>query len=340
MPSMISTPVAVAERLPHRLGQVLARRHRLPQRRDGLARGEHRLVRRGRGEADRHTVLVDQVGELDRRRLLDQQRRGAGMQGEQQDAAEPEGERVRRGAREHVVGRRLQHVPGERLADRHHVAVEVHRRLRATGGAGGEGEHADVVAGGPHVVERRVLGRQPLRPGVVAEGDHRDAERLDRLEEAVVDEGRVEVGDLVDGLQLTRAQQRHGGDQDGAGLQHAEPRRGQPLVVGPAQEHPVARHDAEVLDEDVSDPVRGRDQLGVRPRRLARLVQARPVRTVAGSGVVQQGGRTVEAVGVLQLGQVEGQLGPLLGRREMVTAERVDVGRREQLHGRQGMPPL
>ena len=91
------------------------------------------------------------------------------MQGEEQDAAEPEGEGVRRRAGEDVVGRRLQHVAGERVADGQHVAVEVHRRLRAAGGAGGEGEHRDVVAGGEDVVEGRGLGGDPLGPGVVAE---------------------------------------------------------------------------------------------------------------------------------------------------------------------------
>ena len=50
-------------------------------------------------------------------------------------------------------------------------------------------------------------------PGVVAERDRRYAERLDRVEEPVVDQRRVEVRDLVDGLQLAGAQQRHRGDQ-------------------------------------------------------------------------------------------------------------------------------
>ena len=125
---------------------------------------------------------------------------------------------------------------------------------------------------------------------------------------------------------------------DGPGLEHAEPGGGQPLVVGAAQEHAVPGHDPEVLDEDARDPVRRRHQLGVRPRREAGLVQARPVRPVARGDVVEQGGGAVQALGVLELGQVEGQLRPLLGRREVVTAERVDVGRREQLHGRQRMP--
>ena len=213
MPSMISTPVASRNASHVAFGRCSPAETAFRRRRDRLPRREHRLVRRGRGEADGHAVLVDQVRELDRRRLLDEQRRRAGVQREQQHAAQPEGEGVGRRAGEHVVGRRPEHVARERLADRHHVAVEVHRRLRPTGRAGGEGEHADVVAGGRHVVERRVLGGEPLGPGVVTERDRRDAERLDGLDEAVVDQGRVEVGDLVDRLQLAGAQQGHRGDQ-------------------------------------------------------------------------------------------------------------------------------
>ena len=227
---------------------------------------------------------------------------------------------------------------GERVADGEHVAVEVHGRLRSPGGAGGEGEHRDVVARGEDVVERRGLGGHPLGPGVVAERERRHAERLDGFEEPVVDQRGVEVGDLVDGLELTGAQQRHGGDEDGTGLEHAEPGRGEPLVVGPAEQDAVARDDPEVLDEDVRDPVRGGQQLVVRPGREARLVQARPVAAVPLDHVVEQGGRGVETVGVVELGQREDQLGPLVVGREVVATERVDVGRGQQLHGRQGMP--
>jgi hypothetical protein len=154
----------------------------------------------------------------------------------------------------------------------------------------------------------------------------------------VVDQRRVQVRDLVDRLQLAGAQQRHRGDQDGPGLEHAEPGGGEPLVVGASQEHSVAGHDPEVLDENPCNTIRRRHQLGVRPRRVTGLVQARPVLAEARGDVVEQGGGAVQALRILELGQVEGQFGPRLGRREVVSAERVDVGRREQLHARQRMP--
>jgi hypothetical protein len=88
----------------------------------------------------------------------------------------------------------------------------------------------------------------------------------------------------------------------------------------------------------VRDPVGRRRQLFVLPGLLAGLPQAGTMSSVARGDLVEQRGGAVEAVGVLEPGQVEGQLGPLLGRGEVVTAERVDVGRREQLHARQRMP--
>ena len=96
---------------------------------------------------------------------LQQQHARAHAQREDHQAAEAEGEADRRGAGEHVVGLRAQHVRRERVGDGQDVAVEVHRRLRPTGGAGGEGQQRDVVGGGVDVGERGRLGRRPLRPG-------------------------------------------------------------------------------------------------------------------------------------------------------------------------------
>ena len=61
-------------------------------------------------------------------------------------------------------------------------------------------------------------------------------------------------------------------------------------------------------------------------------MQARPVGAVLDDDVVQQCGGAVEPIGVVQLGQLEGQLRPLVGRRQVVAAERVDMGGRQQLH--------
>src|SRR5436190_470504 len=51
------------------------------------------------------------------------------------------------------------HLRRDAHAARHHVAMEMHRRLRLAGGAGGEGEEAGVGAGGVDVGEGRVVAR-------------------------------------------------------------------------------------------------------------------------------------------------------------------------------------
>src|SRR3990167_7709204 len=68
--------------------------------------------------------------------------------GKKKPAAQPEGEGRRRAADEQVVGRGAQHMRRKTDAGRHHVAVEVHGGLGASGGARGEGQQADVVGGG------------------------------------------------------------------------------------------------------------------------------------------------------------------------------------------------
>ena len=96
-----------------------------------------------------------------RRRLLQQDRGGADAQRKQHQAAEPEGEGERRRADEAVVGLRAQHVAAVAVADRQHVAVEVHGALGLAGGARGEADQADVVARGVAGGEMLVAGLAP-----------------------------------------------------------------------------------------------------------------------------------------------------------------------------------
>ena len=80
--------------------------------------------------------------------LLQQHGRGADAERKQHQAAEPEGEGERRRAGEAVGRLGAQHMLGVAVADRQHVAVEMHGALRLAGGAGGERDQADVVARG------------------------------------------------------------------------------------------------------------------------------------------------------------------------------------------------
>ena len=301
IPSMIRSPVASVEGLRHRPRQRLAGRHAAaqPGERGRLPGREHRPVRGGRGEQDRDTVLGDGVGEHVGRGTLDQQARGTGPQREDHLAAEPVREGERRAAEEEVVGRRLQHVPGEGVGDGQHVPVEVRGRLRHAGGAGGDGEQRDVVGGGLDGPER---GPVPGRPrdqvvlAVTAVAHHpqlRDAGGDQVVGEPGVAERQAGPRDVADRAQLAGAQRRHRRHHHPARRQHAEPAGHQPRVVGAAQQHPVARHQAELLDQHVRDRVGPLAELAVRPLD-ARTEQAAAVRAVLGDGAREQDLRAVQ----------------------------------------------
>ena len=260
------------------------------------------------------------------------------MQREQQHATKPEGEAERRRAGEDVVRGRPEQMTGEGVADRQDIAVEVHRRLRPTGCARREGEQGNVVGGRRDVVEPvRLVRHQHGETGVTAVLDRVDVEVLGGVQESMVDQGGVEPGDFVDGREFAGAEQGHRRDHHGARLQRPEPARREPGVVGAAQQDPVAGHDPEVLDQDMGDPVRGSQQVAVRPGGGAGEVQARAVGAVPLDDVVQQCGGAVEPIRVAELGQLEGQLRPLCGRWQVVATEGVDMGGRKQLHVRQRM---
>jgi hypothetical protein len=62
--------------------------------------------------------------------------------------------------------------------------------------------------------------------------------------------------DLVeDGAEFLRAQQRHGGHRDQAGLHRAQPGQRHGHRVAAAQQHAVAGHQAQVHGEHVGDAV-------------------------------------------------------------------------------------
>ena len=264
----------VVEGLEGRLRQVLAGRHRAPQPAQlvRLARGQHRPVRGRRRRHDRHAVFGDGVGQLGRGGLLQQQRRRSGPQREQQQRAQAEGEGQRRSAGEEVIRPRPQHQLRVGVARRQQVPVEMHRRLRAAGRPGREGDHRDVVGRGLHAGELCGLGPgQGHQVGVTgpAERHEPDTGNGGQLAgEAVIAERELDPGDRADAGQLRRAQHRHCRDRDAAGLQHAEPAGGEPRVVRPAQQHAVAGHQPEVLGEHPGDLAGAGGEVAVGPRLL------------------------------------------------------------------------
>ncbi len=121
----------VVERLPDRGRQGLAGRDgaaKAPQL-VGLARGQHGAVRGRSRRHDRDASGGDVIGEVGRCGPLDQQRRCAGPDREDQHRAEAEGEGQRRRASEDIIRGRFEYVRRERVSDGQHVPVEMHRGL-------------------------------------------------------------------------------------------------------------------------------------------------------------------------------------------------------------------
>jgi hypothetical protein len=82
---------------------------------------------------------------------------------------------------------------------------------------------------------------------------------------------------LVDDVaQLARAQQRHGGHGHQPGLDDRQPGEGQPDRVAAAQQHAVAGHQAQVVDQHAGDAVDAVAHVGI-GERDARRAQQRPV---------------------------------------------------------------
>lgn len=227
----------------------------------------------------------------------------------------------------------------EGVGYREQIPVEVHTALGPSGGPGGEGDERDVVAGGVDGRVRRVGGRaaQQVVGGVAAV--RRDAQvgylgLGEVVHGADVAQRVPHLGDLAHGPQLVRALLGQHGDGDRARLQHRQPAGGQPRCGRAAQQHPVAGNDAEVIGEHMGEPVHPGPQCAVRPCVAGRGVEHRPVVV----GAVEQFGRGVEPFGVVQPRQVETELGPLVGRWQVLAGEGVDVGGSVQT-GHGGSPP-
>lgn len=218
----------------------------------------------------------------------------------------------------------------EGVRDRQQIPVEVHAPLGPPGRTGREGDQRHVVGRRPH---RRVRPRRPVRRrqteevlgAVPAEGG--DPQPRDvRLREVVhMPQVAQRVGhprQLADRRQFLRPLLRQHRHRDRPRLEHRQPARGQPGCGGPPQQDPVAGDHAEGGREGVGDPVDSGTEFAVRPHLPGGRAEDGP----AGIAAVEQLGGGVEPVRIAQLGEVEGQLGPLVRRWETVTGEGVDVG--------------
>ena len=153
------------------------------------------------------------------------------------------------------------------------------------------------------------------------------------LGEPVVTDGHGGLGQLGQRAKLQAAQHGHGGHHHPPGLDHAKPGRDEPRVVGAPEQHALSGDQPEVLGQHVGHLVGPGQQFAIGPAVLGGE-QARPVRPVCRDDLVEQRGGAVELLGILQFGQVEPERGPLLGRWQVVAAERVRMRGRRKLHGR------
>ena len=123
-------------------------------------------------------------------------------------------------------------------------------------------------------------------------------------------------GAVDDGRDLAGAKQRHGRDDDPAGLEHAEPGGEQGVAVGAAQQHAVAGDEAMLVDQQARDAAGEIVELGVGP--AAVVVDHRER---VGRAALEQFGGGVEALGIIE--QVEAR--QLVGRGQAVLDEAVAV---------------
>ena len=70
-----------------------------------------------------------------------------------------------------------------------------------------------------------------------------------------VTERQRDLGFLDDHGKFMRAQEWQGADGNGAGLDHTEPTSGQHRCVGGAEQHPVARHHAQIFGENLGHAI-------------------------------------------------------------------------------------
>ena len=212
--------------------------------------------------------------------------------------------------------------------------MEMHRALRLAGGAGGEGDEADVVGRGLDRLEaRRGVGHQRLeavRSAAAPVDDAREAGRqrtrlLQLLRQAVIAEREPDLR-LVERVgDLARPQHRHRRDDDAAGLQHREEDRDPHRRVGGAQEHAAARHEPELAGEDVGDPVHPLVELAI-GQGLGRADEAGRIAPAGRDPAVEKARAGIEPRRVLQLRAREQERRPLLLRRQVVAREAVDMG--------------
>ena len=221
----------------------------------------------GRWPARSRRASATMPASCGRRGRLGQQRARAGPQREDDQHAEAEGEGERRGAGDHVVG-------ASRRAARPNV-LSIDRMSRwkcmvifgtpvlpdvGQSSATSSAAVCTLLNSPDLAAARAVRSSGPSPPN----GDDRQVRQRrspapapTSVGEPVVDQRDARLGlrSTIGASSRARSAAMRGHD-DAAGLEHAEPGGDRPRVVRRAQQHPLARHQAEVLGEHLRHLVR------------------------------------------------------------------------------------
>ena len=127
-----------------------------------------------------------------------------------------------------------------------------------------------------------------------------------------------------DGGQLLGPQQRHGGHGNAPGLDNAKPARHHHGIVGCAQQHAIAGLEPQLLRQHIGDAIGLELQICIAPAQAFGL-NAQTVAAPLAHMSIQQLHGTVKALGEPQLGQLENELGLLLGWRQVVGSKGIDM---------------
>jgi hypothetical protein len=212
------------------------------------------------------------------------------------------------------------------------VAVEVHGDLGRAGGSRRRSQKRNVIGCGFDIGEVAALGGAPGNEVICTRAairHHRDVVACGEdhfVHKAVIRDRQNGPGQPEQRGNFGRAQDRHRGDNHGAGFQDSQPGRDNPRVVGTAKHDAVAGYDAKVLREDLGRLISVLLELAVAPGCPVRGVQRGAGGSVFGHSTVNKYSAGIEHPGVLEFRQGKLQRRPHLGGRQVVTGKGVHMG--------------
>ena len=301
----------------------------------GLDVRGHLPVKRGCGVANGATHLGHHIDHGRRRvGLVVEVHRTTGPHRKHQQTAQTKGEGQWGRAHHDVFRGGAQHMAWPGLASAQDIAVAVGCGFGCAGGARGEGQHGDVIGMGRASTEVAIMGRSAhrQRPRCIHQVEWHDRVQhrllllgqFQLMQQRGVAQSHAGLGFGDDLAQLLGAQQGHGGHSHQAGLDHTHPGQSQADGIATAQQHPVARHQTQVVHQHLGNAVDAFTRFAV-TQGDARRAQHRAIAPALFIGPVQQFTDQVELIGECQLRQVAQHLRMQPSRGQAFADKPVDV---------------